>query len=365
MPRLGDEREKINGDIQKIINRIREKFEELYTNNSDSEIYKFLNRTIQEAYNNCEEATKEKVQSHFNNLLYPLRDITKARAVVPGVNVHNSLSTFVTQTFAINPNRVASYQNMPLNQLVLIGIASDFQYEKISENKTAKIVFEKRDINKYRPFLHKEWNNYVDGPYGALGEVTVDSDSRAYNVPEAFLICNFFERLFAKVPQASQLVYVNDDTTLSLQRGIRATPVSMEKRSQTFSLFTASGTFDEGNEIKFYVKSDTQNPRINLDKLYENLEFSKVFANIRQETRFQKCFKDFIDIVEAQKDAIAELVSESLKKELLVEIVETQQKLERRLKLLQRTKSINSDDIEFIENFSAKMNELGCNLLNI
>ncbi len=80
LPRLGEEREKINEDIQRIKKRIKEKFEELYTNNSDSEIYKFLNRTIQEAYTNCEESTKEIIQSHVNNLIFP------AERCYPGKN---------------------------------------------------------------------------------------------------------------------------------------------------------------------------------------------------------------------------------------------------------------------------------------
>lgn len=366
LPRLGEEREKINEDIQRIKKRIKEKFEELYTNNSDSEIYKFLNRTIQEAYTNCEESTKEIIQSHVNNLIFPLRDVTQARTVIPGVNIHNSLETFVTETFNLDQNRVASYQNMPLNQMVLIGIATDFQYEKISENKIAKIVFEKRDINKFRPFLHNEWNNYVDGPYGALGEVFLDSDSgSSYDISEAFLICNFFDRLFAKVPQASHLVYINDDTRLALQGGMRATPISMDNRSKKFSFFTNSGTLSEKDKMKFYVKSETRNPQINLEKLYDSLEFSKAFATIRKETRFQNCFKDFLYIIETHKDAIAGLLSDSVKKEFFQEIVETHKKLERQLALKKRSKTINPDDIEFIERFSSKMTSLGCDLLNV
>ena len=366
LPRLGEEREKINEDLQKIKKRIRDKFEELYTNNSDSEIYKFLNRTIQEAYTNCEEGTKERIKANVYNLLYPLRDVTNTRTVVPMVNVHNSLGTFVSQTFAIDQNRIASYQNMPLNQMVLIGIATDFQYEKISENKTSKIVFEKRDINKFRPFLHNEWNNFVDGPYGALSTVTVDSDSgSSYNLSDAFLICNFFERLVAKVPKAGQLIFVEDDNKLVSLNGKRSTPISLEIRSKRFKFFTGSGTYLEKDKTKFYVKSEARNPGIIIGKLFDDLEFSEAFKTIRKEPEFLNCFNDFVYVIEEHKDAIARLLTNKIRMELFNEIVETHKKLDKQCKQNKRSKSVKPDDVEFIERFSSKMIELGSTLLNI
>ena len=139
----------------------------------------------------------------------------------------------------------------------------------------------------------------------------------------------------------------------------------MDNRSKKFSFFTDSGTLSEKDKMKFYVKSETRNPQINLEKLYDSLEFSKAFATIRKETRFQNCFKDFLYIIETHKDAIAGLLSDSVKKEFFQEIVETHKKLERQLALKKRSKTINPDDIEFIERFSSKMTSLGCDLLNV
>jgi hypothetical protein len=45
--------------------------------------------------------------------------------------------------------------------------------------------------------------------------------------------------------------------------------------------------------------------------------------------------------------------------------VETHKKLERQLALKKRSKTINPDDIDFIERFSSKMTSLGCDLLNV
>lgn len=366
LPRLGEERESINEDIKIIIKRIREKFEELYTNNTDSEIYKFLNRSIQEAYTTSTENIQEQIKTHVTNLLFPLRDVSHTRNVVPGVNVHSSLGDFVTDTFSIDRNRVVPYQKMPLNQMVLIGIATDFQYERISENTSSKIVFENRNTNKFRPFLHNEWNNFVNGPYGAHETVTVNSaGGSSYNIMDAFLISHFFEILAAISPEAGNLLFVENDSTLTILNGKRAAPITMNPRSKNFSFFTVSEIVEENHNEKFYVISEARNPEINLGRLFDNLEFSIAFRSIQTNQEFPRCFSNFVSVISENKEAFSDLLTVNIKNDLVNKIVETQELLNNKLRRKQRSLTIPIEDVEFVENFSSKMISLCGDLLDI
>lgn len=366
LSRLGEVRENINEDIRKIQEKIRRKFVELYTGNSDSEVFKFINRNIQEAYLACDDTTQEKIKQSVGSLVYPLRDVTRTRTLIPMINIHSTLSTFAVEKFGFTENRVISYSNMPVNQMVLIGIATDFEYEKITDNKTHKIVFESRDPLKYRPFLHNEWNSYITGPYEAFKDTSVETDTGVrYVLSEAFLLSLFVELLSTHVQKAGDLIYLTDNNALTMLNGKRSAPITINNKSGGFSFYVNGETREEKGKIKFFVKSGSKNREVNLGKLYDTLGFTEAFKLIGSEPDFESTFKDFHYVIEENKDALGKVLTAKIRKEIKVGIVEIQNKLNSQLKNSRRKRDIKDSDVDFIENFSAKMIMLVKDLLNV
>lgn len=359
LARLGEKKENINDDLRKINKRIKNKFVELYINNKISPISIFLDQNIQAAYDNSNDDVQQIIRSEFNNLVYPIRDVTSMRNIIPYANINNSDKSFLTKDLQFDPNRIVAQEKLPSNQIVLIGLVSDIYYENISECKTSKIVYEKRDLGKYRPHLNAEWNNYIHGPYGAL-----DTDSESYPLSDSFLISYFFEKLIEKAPEVGKLIFVEKDRILARMNGKRSMPVSYNPKINNFTYFSVGKTeTDENGSDKFYVEVNSSNSGGNiLGKLFESLEFEKAFKELKKDGNFNECFNAFISVVVECKEDIAGAITQDINNSVSEEIFKTKQQLDKKAN---KSKSIGVSDNEFIRDFSAKTKSLIDNLLEI
>jgi hypothetical protein len=364
---LGMDQEKINRNIKLIIEKINDYFLGRYIKNSTHPISEFINKTIQDAYNDGTPDIKKKIKDQKNSLVYPVCDSTTSRIPVPYLNIHPSNKEFAINQLEFNKEKLIEQDSMPKHQLALVGIVQGIDFHSISGNAEIFQVYKDRNLKIFRPHLHYEWNDYVMGPYEALREISIETGaSSTYKYSDAILISYFFEKLIEVKPEIEKLVFVESDRTLTTKNGKRSTPVTYNKKTGMF-LYFSQGDIIEENEIeKFYVQKSNINPEgINLGKLFKNLEFENAVKSLNKDDNFAECFNNFITVIKENKAEIIKHIDDKVNDTVSQVISDTKIKLEKVLHRNRNKNNISVKDQNFISQFSEKTKELIDELLEI
>lgn len=364
---LGMDQDKINRTINLIIEKINNNFIGRYINNSTHPIAEFINKTIQDAYNDGTEETKAIIKDQKNSLAYPVCDSTTSRIPVPYLNIHPTNKEFVKEQLEFDVEKIIEQEAMPKHQMAFVGIVQGIDFHSISGNAENMQVYKDRNLKAFRPHLHYDWNDYVMGPIEALRETSIESGNETYNYFDALLICFFFEKLIEIRPEIQKILFIQNENKLTNKNGKRATPITFNPKTKIFSYYNEGLILEEGENEKFYVKKIAKSvDGISLGKLTESLEFENAIKVLNKDGKFSECFGNFITIIKEYKAEISKQINTKINNAISQEISDTKRKLDKALeRMIGKKIGVSEKDQEFITQFSERTKELLDELLEI
>jgi hypothetical protein len=361
LARLGLDLDKINININLITTQIEGMFYEKYINVSTHPIAQYINKTIQEVFNEGSPEIQELITGQKHNLSYPICEAISPRTPQPYLNIHPNLKKFAQEQLKFDEDKIVEYDEMPRTQLAFVGIIQGIDLQGVAGNDENVQIYKDRNLSKYRPHLHRDWNDFVYGPYDSL---KIESDPDKFTVSEALLICYFFNKLVEHVPDFGKVIFIQSERTLITNNGISSIPIKLNTKNKSFFYFSEGHSLEEKEQLKFFVKKNVKKPDgINLGKLFENYEFDKAFKTLKMDDKFGSCFNAFITTIKEHKNEIADLITAVVNESVSQDISTTQSKLE---KIISRqTKTISHQEMEFVTAFSSKSKEMIDGLLDI
>ena len=364
---LGMDLDKVNRNVNLILEKINSSFLGKYYNNSTHPIAEYINKTIQDAYNDGNEEIKKKIKDQKNSLAYPVCDSTTSRIPVPYLNIHPDNKEFVKNQLEFDMEKTIEQDSMPKHQMAFVGIVQGIDFHSISGNAENMQVYKDRNLKVFRPHLHFDWNDYVMGPKEAMKESTRESGDGSYQFSDAILISYFFEKLLETKPEIKKVFFVEKDRFLNNKNGKRSTPITFNPKTKVYSYFNEGLIMEEDDKEKFYVKKIAKNEDgISLGKLFENLEFENAIKSLNKDVKFAECFDNFISVIKEHKAEIAKLINSKVNDSVSQEISDTKAKLDKVLdRMISKKANVSEKDQDFVSQFSDRTKELIDELLEI
>jgi len=363
---IGMDSDKINRNINLILDKINAQFLVKYYENSTHPISQYLNKTIQDVYNDGDDITKKKIKDQKSALAYPVCDSTTSRIPVPYLNIHPDNIEFVQNQLEFDIEKTIEQDSMPKHQMAFVGIVQGIDFHSISGNAENMQVYKDRNLKVFRPHLHFDWNDYVMGPIEAMKESIIESGNSSYQITDAILISYFFEKLIEVKPELNNIIFVEKDIKLSNNNGRRSTPITFNPKTKMFSYYRDGFIMEENEREKFYVKRNHNADGENLGKLFENLEIDNAVKTINKDSNFAECFDNFISVIKEHKAGITSLINTEVNAQVSKEISDIKVKLDKVLgKMINKKVNVSQTNQEFVGQFSIRTKELIDELLEI
>jgi hypothetical protein len=167
LSQLGMDLNKVDRNINLILEKINYSFLEKYYNNSSYPIAEYINKTIQDAYYNANEEIKGKIRDQKNSLIYPVCDLTSSKSPELYLIIHPENKEFAKNQLEFNIEKTFEQYTMPKHQMVFVGIVQGINYSDLMGSEENKKVYLERDLNHFRPHINAKWNDYPNGPWDA------------------------------------------------------------------------------------------------------------------------------------------------------------------------------------------------------
>lgn len=359
---IGLDPDKINYNIGLMMTKIEEYFIGNYIINTTQPVSEFINKTIQDVYNQASEDVKDKIKNQQSSVYYPTCDSTRTKNPVPFLNIHPDNREFAIKQLEFNKEKIIAQDSMHRHQMAFISIIPGIDYHGISGNRENTQVYRNRNLAMYRPHLHAEWNDYVDGPFDAMTNMSLEGTGDSTSLPhDRILISLLIERLCGQQPGVSKLIFVETERYLKTRKGLRSVPIAFNPQNRTFVFYPDGEILEENETDKFYVK-DTAHI---LGKLLEDIEFDKAVKILNHHPSFNETFQSFLSVVDEHKTQIAKIVDAKVIDSISEEVAQIHQKLEKSLKKISSKDIVSEYNKQVVDTFSSRIKELASEILGI
>jgi hypothetical protein len=296
--------------LDTIVQKINEYCQSTYTKNTENEIGSFLNWNIKDAFTNSSDKIKEGLLNNISEVTFPVHteNIGGLHKVGPYVNVNPSLESFVNSVLKLKSDKIVKCPNLEESKLVLVRYVGGIDYKEIYGNELNQYVYLHRNIDLFKPFLNKNWNKKVRGPWGDTEEyiLTANINSFDYKLEyiEALALLIGMDLLLQKNKALADRIFVNDPKLTKNKNVINRSPIHYITQLKQFVYYPDVKINDQAvpGVDKLWIedsgiKSNKKLLPLSQDLTKKLLSFRGTIKELRSDEQFTSMLSRFVSVI--------------------------------------------------------------------
>jgi len=294
----------IIGEINEMINKyFYGKYVENTGSESDSNIGKYLNQTIQNVILGLSTKEQSNLIKEITDVEYPLNSpmVASAMPIGPYINIHDELSAFVKNVLGVDQKMIVTNSALKKNIITSVVYKLDIPYESINQNNIHFEVYKSRDLQIYRPFLDKRWNEYIRGPIDAedIKQKNINikiKKEHTLTYYEVFALCVGIDLILQKDAKLRDLLFITVPEIVKKQKLINRSIIFYDENinkqfvyyrkvevDKNFKLLIKDGLTSEDKAQELSISLDIDKKLLNfydsLNKIIEDKSFDIILKS--------------------------------------------------------------------------------------